>query len=474
MPSLFHTLNVGAEALYATRQGVDTTGHNIANAQTPGYSRQKVNITQRTPLDVRNLVIGNGVFVQNITRAHDKFIEKQMNVANQDAGRSRAFHDSIKLVESIFSPELEASVADEMTHFFNSIQDLSNFPEDFTVRTSVLESAKNLCASFKRVDNNLRDVRTGINEELLHKTEGLSRNLKEIADLNVKIQMLEVGHEETANDLRDQRDRLLRDVSQQIDCNYFVDKFGMVVVRGPKEVTLVEGGNASTIGVRRDDSNSGMFDVVCTDWEGLTTRSISDGITGGELNGVLKVRDEEITKAIDTNNQLAMVLAESFNDIHRNGFGIRDFSREVGRNFFKIPIEKDLVAAELDLDDVIYESVDAIATGSTPLAPGDNVIANKLSLLKENKILGNNDTNFHEFYANYIGSLGVTVKRAENTQQANDLLVDDLSRRREAVSGVSLDEEATNLLKWQTCFAANSKVITTVDEMLDTVLSLKR
>lgn len=474
MPSLFHTLNIGSEALYATRQGVDTTGHNIANAQTPGYSRQRLNLTQRTPLDVRNLIIGNGVLTQNITRAHDKFIEKQMNLANHQVGQSRAFHDSLKSVEAIFAPELEGSVSDEISNFFNSIQDLSSFPEDFTVRTSVFENAKSLCNAFKRVDGSLRDVRSGIDSQLVHMTESLTHNLKEIAALNVNIQSFEMGREETANDLRDQRDRLLREVSEKIDCHYFVDKFGMVVIRGPKEVTLVEGANASTIDIRREDSNDGMMDIVCTDWEGLTTRSIGEDIKGGELSGILKVRDEEIPNALAWNNQLASELAESFNQIHRQGFGVRDFNRQLGRDFFKLSADPSAVAAELDLNDVIYESVDAISTGSSALAPGDNVIANQLASLKENKILNDKQANFQEYYSNFIGSLGITVKRAEDAHQANELVVEDLSRRRESITGVSLDEEATNLLKWQTCFAANSKVITTVDEMLDTVLSLKR
>lgn len=474
MPSLFHTLNIGSEALYATRQGVDTTGHNIANAQTPGYSRQRVNITQRTPLDVHNLVIGNGVYVDTITRSHDKFIERQINVANQDVGRSRAFAEAMKTMEIIFSPELQSSVSDELTSFFNAVQDLSGFPEDYTVRTSVVESAKNVCASFRRVDVDLKDVRDGVNERIFHTAEGLTQNLKEIASLNIKIQTLEAGQRETANDMRDQRDRILREVCQQIDCNYYQDKNGMLVLRGPKEVTLVDAGNSSTISVSRNSGNDGMYDIKCTDWEGKTTRDITAGISGGEMRALLDVRDDDIPRILDANNEMAATFVESFNTIHRQGYGIKDFSEKVGRNFFKEPSSFETAAYEMELDDVIYESVDAIAAASSPEAPGDNVIANQLALLKDKKVFGPGDTNFQEFYSNYVGALGLTVVRAEHTQQANDILIEDLTRRREAISGVSLDEEATNLLKWQTCFAANSKVITTVDEMLDTVLSLKR
>src|SRR4051812_13029401 len=115
MPSLFHTLNVGSESLYATRQGVDTAGHNIANAQVEGYSRQRINLKQRDPLQVGNLLIGNGNYVGNIARLHDNFIEKQINRAGADFGKAKMKADAMKQLEVVFSPELNASVADEVS-----------------------------------------------------------------------------------------------------------------------------------------------------------------------------------------------------------------------------------------------------------------------------------------------------------------------------------------------------------------------
>lgn len=474
MPSLFHTLNIGSEALYATRQGVDTTGHNIANAQTAGYSRQRVNLTPRHPLDINNLIIGNGVLVKDITRSHDNFIEKQINVANQDLGKSRARADAMKTIEVVFSPELAASPSDELTSFFNSLADLAAFPEDFTVRTSTVESAKNLCSSFHRVDADLKDHRLALNEKIMHTTEMTSQKLHEIAGLNVKILTLEAGQGEAANDLRDARDKLLREVSQDIDVHYYEDRFGMLMVRGPKEVTLVEGGNASSLGVMRNDNNDGMYDIVCTDWEGRKTTTLNDAIKEGSISGLLEVRDQEIPHLLEKNNEMAASLIENFNEIHRRGFGIKSYAENQGRDFFRTPQDVNTAAEEIDLDDIIYESVEAISAASSPQAPGDNVIANNLLRLKDLRILDDGNSTLQEAYSNYVGALGLTAVRADHVLQANELLITDLNARREAVSGVSLDEEATNLLRWQTCFTANSKVITTVDEMLETVLSLKR
>ena len=119
-------------------------------------------------------------------------------------------------------------------------------------------------------------------------------------------------------------------------------------------------------------------------------------------------------------------------------------------------------------------STDAISAAATPAAPGDNVVANNLLRLKDARILENGNASLNDYYANMVSVFGLETVRAENMRQADDIMMGDLTARREAVAGVSLDEEAMNLMKWQANFTAASKVITTVDEMFDTVLSLKR
>lgn len=473
MPSLFHSLNIGSEALYATRQGVDTTGHNIANAQVEGFSRQRVNLTTRPPLERNGLIIGNGTFVKNITRSHDEFIEKQMNLTNQDAGRAKARASAMRQIEISFSPEMAANVGEELSKFFNAMQTLSNLPEDPTTRTSVVETAKNAAAAFRRVDADLKMHRASMNERVVEVCDRTTDNLKEIADLNIKIQAQEAGDPLTANDLRDQRDRLLREVSSNIEVHYYEDKNGMLVVRGPKEVTLVDAGNSAKVHAERNVNNNNFYDVLVTDWEDHSARNVTNGINGGTLDGLLKVRDDDLPNLIDKNNQMAQTFTETVNEIHRDGFGLGAYSEVTGRNFFREVFDPNLAAANIDVDDAIMESTDAIACASTPWAPGDNVNLNRILKTKDEKLFDGEQT-FNEFYANYVGALGLDVVRADHIKEGCDILTEDLTKRREGVSGVSLDEEATNLLKWQTCFTANSKVITTIDEMLDTVLSLKR
>ena len=247
MSGLYHTLNVGAESLFATRQGVDTAGHNIANAQTEGFSRQRVSLGQRQPSEVRSVIIGNGVFVKNISRAHDRFLEKHLNETIQDHGQSEAFYAELSNIEDIFSPELDASVSDEMSSFFNRLRDMSNFPEDLTVRAAVREKASSLSDAFLRVDSSLRAAQRDVNDRIEGETREINNLLRGIAGLNINIQNLEAGDDREANDLRDQQDKMIRELSKKMEVHYYRGDMGMVVLRGPAETLLVDRAHSATV-----------------------------------------------------------------------------------------------------------------------------------------------------------------------------------------------------------------------------------
>lgn len=475
MTGLFHTMNIGAESLYTSRQGVDTTGHNIANAQVEGYSRQRVNVDQRDPTEARGVIIGNGVYTGSITRLHDQFIENQLNKAHQESGANKARYEGLSSIENIFNPELSDTVEDEITNFFNALQDLSNFPEELTTRTHVREMAENVVRAFNRVDSSLRQAQQGCNESLSGEVTAINEDLSQIAKLNIRIGELEAGSLSQANDLRDERDKLLSDLSQRFDVSYYEGKAGSIVVRGPKQTSLVENGDCAKIELELNTDGDVMRpDVSILDFERRSKRIVTDGLEGGKVKGLIDIRDTIVPGLLDKNNEMAGALVESFNGLHRRGFGIGGFSQSQGRNFFEIDGDLNQVAQNMKVSDVIMESTDAISVASTPLAPGDNVIANQLIQLKDMPMLGRRNVSFRDYYSDFVGDLGLQCIRARHQTEADGVLLKDLVARREAIAGVSLDEEATNLMKWQSCFTASSKVITTVDEMMDTILSLKR
>ncbi|NRA67067.1 MAG: flagellar hook-associated protein FlgK [Pseudobacteriovorax sp.] len=475
MGGLKHTLNIGAESLYATRQGVDTAGHNIANANTEGFSRQRINLEQRTPLETRNVLIGNGVFVKNITRAHDQFLEKQLNLSNQDMGRSSAMAEVMRPVEEVYSPQLNASVSEEINDFFSALQDLSNFPEELIVRTNVKESAESLTNTLKRVDMSLKRHRLDINDRLEGEAKEVSAALASIASLNIAIKTMETGNEKEASDLLDKQDLLLRQLTEKLDINYYRGDQGMVVVRGPKETLLVDRGHHASMQIRKDVSDpDGMSEVMINYGSADRPVVINDAIKKGRIAGLLEVRDKVLPALIRKNNETAFVLGHSFNALHRKGFGIASFKESTGRDFFQVSDRLDIAAESLDIDSFIREDVAAISAAVSPSAPGDNVIVNEMLRLKERRMMSGGDETFNEHYANTVGLFGLELVRAEHVLEADTALNNDLISRHDSLKGVSMDEEAINLMKWQANYTASSRVITTVDEMFDTLLSLKR
>lgn len=474
MPSLFHSLNIGSQSLYANRQGLDTTAHNIANAQTEGYSRQKIRIDQRDPTLSGLQVIGNGVYVGSINRSHDKYLEKELTHAEASLGDSTKRLDELFKLEQFFNPELDSTIANKIGTFFDSLQAMSNFPEELPARTAVRENAIGLTTTFRHVDERLRNQRRHVNDHINSTLSEVNAHLKNVAILNVQIQQMEGGTDQHANDLRDQRDRLVRSLSENLDIKYYDDQHGMVTIRGPGEAVLVDRNRAATIAGRVNRENDGMFDIHAVDFEGNRSINMSPFLAGGKLKALSDVRDEVIPTLLKETNSLAFSVAKEMNTLHRRGYGIKDFSEKSGRNFFVEPLNEETAAQNMKLDATIAGSVESIAAASSPKAPGDNVNLNAMLELKDKKLLLNGTANFTEYYANYVGVLGIETARTKLVMESDEVLQADLHSRRESVSGVSLDEEATNMLKWQTAFAASSKVIMTVNEMLETVLALKR
>jgi len=474
MAGLNHTLNISGDSLMANRQGMDTTAHNIANAQTEGYSRQDAKLYQREPIWTNGMIIGDGVYVGAIQRSHDKFIEKQMNNAATKNGMSEKLYEHLQDLQLIFSPELESTIAEELSGFFTSLQTLSNIPDDLTARTALVDQAHNVSTAFKRVDTEVKQKRAALNDVMAAKIREANDITGQLAKLNVSIQAMEVTPSASANDLKDQQDRLLSKLASIMDISYYQDKDGMLCIRGPGESLLVDRKNAAKLDVMIDKDDAGMLKVVNIEPQGDRVWDLTDKIRGGELRAILHVRDLVAKPLLARNNELASTFVDEVNQIHSKGFGLNQFAVSAGRAFFEPIGNSKNAAAEVNVSSMIESSTDAISIASSPNARGDNIVANELLGISNRKVLENGNASLNDFYANFVGTLGTEVVRAQHHSDTDKLMLSELKGRKEMVAGVSLDEEAANMIKWQAAFTASSKLITTVDEMFETILGMKR
>ncbi len=481
-------LNIGKSGLFASKRAMSTTSHNIANANTDGFSRQEVRQETSYTLPEGNYVLGTGTQIQSVKRQHDELVEKKLNqsLTGNNFDKERALQ--LGHVEEIFNEINSEGMNKVLNRFFNSMRELSNQPENETIRNVVKENAKIVVGDFHRIQSSLDDVRGQINKKVALAVDDINMLTKTIAKLNKEINIEEVT-DSTANDLRDQRDRAIRTLAEYFPLQTHSDDQGQFVVSVEGVGSLVAGGitqelkAGSAVQSGQNSADKGNVEIY---FASRPSVNISDNLKGGSLGALLKTRNEEIVQLEKQVDELAHGLVYSTNAIHRRGFANHPVptdaqgnpipnaaGRQVtGINFFKEPLDMKRAAEYIDLSDEIKEDVNNIATALEANKPGDNRIALAISKLQHEKILGNGTTTLEEQYLKSVGHIGLQAGKAKiNEEQSGGILAQAKSVK-ERLAGVSLDEEAANMIRYQNSYEASAKVMRASDEMFKAVLNL--
>jgi flagellar hook-associated protein 1 FlgK len=481
-------LNIGKSGLFAAKKSMSTTSHNIANANTEGFSRQEVRTETGISLGEGDYVLGTGVEIQSIRRSHDELVEKKLNnsITNHEYNKERSLQ--LGHVEEIFNEINSEGMNKVLNRFFNSFRELSNQPENETVRSVVKENAKIVTGDFHRIQSTLDDVRGSINKKISLTVDEINGLTSTIAKLNKEINIEEVTGS-MANDLRDQRDRTLRTLTEFFPLSTYSDSQGQFVVSIEGVGSIVAGGLAQelvagpTLKDGANSSDKGDIGVFFASRPGV---SISDRITGGTLGAQLKTRNDEIAGLEKQLDELAHGLVLATNAIHRRGFANHPVpidaqgnpvpgaagKKVTGINFFKEPLDLKRAAEYIQLSDEVEEDVNNIATALSPNSPGDNRIALAVSKLQHEKVLGGGTTTFEEQYLKSVGNIGLQAGKSKIDQEQSSGILAQAKSFKERLAGVSLDEEAANMVRYQNAYEASAKVIKASDEMFKAVLGL--
>lgn len=467
-------MDVGKRSLANSQVGLQTVSHNIANRNTEGFSRQTVDFKANEPLGSGSTRIGMGARPGQITRTNNSYIEKQLEKEGNQLGYATARSDLMARVEEVYNEQTTKGLNHFMSDMFNSFRELSNNPESLASRTMVKESADFLAKDFHRVDKQLNEIEGDIDFRIATKIEEINQMTKEIATVNEKIQTVEMAGG-NANDERDRRDLLVKKLGEAVNIRYAEGDAGAITITAGNSAVLVSGGSyrglyaQATPGAK--GKAEGRLEIFYKSTDDSTPVNVTGQLKGGHIGGLLNVRDEVIGDLHDRMDNMAYTLALEVNDAHREGFNRYN---QAGQNFFILPTGKTGAAANISLNKEIKEDVGRIAAGGSPDAPGDNRIANVLSALQYKQVLSGGTATLDEFYASAVGKVGVEAQRANSAQSAQKDLYAQLHNIRESVSGVSLDEETTKMIEFQKAFDASARLIRTADEMMDTVLNLKR
>ncbi len=467
-------LNVGSESLHNSQSAIEIAGHNIANAHTDGYSKQRVVINSKYP-SVRNGVnYGTGARLDRVERAHDQYLERSLLNEVQLNSTLKIEKEGLKRIEEIFNPSLEGSIIHQMDAFAASVNELSLYPEELTIRTNVRGFGESLGHSFKQAHDMLETIRKDYDSMIENEVEMLNRILSEIADLNGKVQENENEVGATANDFRDKRDMMIRDLAERVDISWYENVNNEMIIRGPGSKLLVEGSSHGKFKAAPQKDNDAFTDIFFEDYGGSTQSNITSKIKSGSLKGMIEIRDKHAVEASNTIDHMAYTFSKDFNAAHKKGYGIGNYSGVTGRGFFRDIAEEKGAAGKIFLEDNVLADVNSIATGISPDSPGDNIIANQLAISLASNLFKDGTSDFNSFYSDQVGRIGVQANRADMLFENSDAVRKQLQTRKDSLVGVSLDEEAADLMKYQHMFAASSKIITTTDEMFETILTLKR
>jgi flagellar hook-associated protein 1 FlgK len=461
MSNVFGILNTGRTALLTQQKAIDVTGHNIANVNTDGYSRQRVNMETNEPYSSQPGQTGTGVRAAEIQRIYDRFLGAQINNENQNLGNWETQKGVLERVEIIFDESSGYGLNQAMSEFWNAWQDLANNPSDYAGRAALLAKSETMTATFNNIYSNLEQIQTDIDTSIMGTVKEINSIAERIAGLNQKIALTEVGGQ-NANDYRDSRDLLLKELSLKINIDSFENSDGKVTVLvagGRPLVENISSWNLST----QPDVDSDFQDIAWTDSDGHLV-DITDSISGGKLKGWLEARDVTIPDYLSKLDNLAEGIITEVNDLHKAGLGLNDVS-VAGRNFFAGTTATNMA---VDVDDVN----NIAAAGSFDGLPGGNSNAIEIANL-QNALKMNSDTaTFDDYYNSLVSDVGSGVQKATVNFDHQSSMVTHLDNYRESVSGVSLDEEMVNLIKFQHGYNAAARLISVADELLDRVISM--
>ena len=470
-------LSIGRSGLGASKKSLEVTGHNISNANTEGYSRQRVDQVSNRPIRKSGLIIGTGTDVRGIHRIEHAQMERKIH----DSISDHSFHDEgytqLNQIQEVFN-ELDAEGINQVIgNFFNSFRQLANEPENEAIRSIVRDNANVLVKDFRRVTETMNNTTREIDKQIVRNVDEINYNTQEIAKLNKQIATLEASGDETG-DLRDQRDLFLRDLSKYFKLNTYTDNRGSFVVNAEGVGSLVTAGQTLELiakGVVKEKSSNNMPGSIEVYFKAKPNARITHKFRSGKIGSLINVRNKTLVEMKGRMDKLAYGLVNQVNEIHRKGYSAnRNISTPGGEgiNFFNDVDNIEDASLNINLSTKIQEDLANIMSASKPNSPGDNSVAIKISQLQFKKSMDDGKSTMEEYFLQNVGSIGVQTGKAEiEREQANGIL-NQSKAIKDRITGVSLDEEAANLVKYQHAYQASAKVIQAAEEMFRTIINI--
>ncbi len=451
MSGLTAAMQIAVRALMVEQSALNATTNNIANVNTPGYSREVPVLSEATPSDEAGIYYGRGVDLDQISSVRDKLLDLRINDETSRQGDAQAQLSALQQVQSLFGSSTSGLGAD-ITAFFNSLNQLSTDPTSIPQRQAALTAANNIASDFHGTVTQLTNIRSNLNLNVSQAVSQINEITPQIATLNTQIASIEkLGKD--AGTLEDQRTVLMKQLAGLVDVSVTQTDQGYTITTSNGSPLVVANQDYA---VQTSPDANGMQRIFS---QGI---DVTNQIQGGQIGGLITVRDHVIPQSISALDDLAGGLAANFNAVHQGGF---DLSGAAGQNFFGTATGAG-AAANFSVAITDPTKIAASSDGSA----GSNGNLTQLQAVQSQALPTGGAP--LDNYANLIFAVGNATAQAKTSSDASDLSLQQLNNQRGAISGVSLDEETTNLITFQHAFAASARVITTIDEMTQTLLTM--
>lgn len=476
MLGLFGTLNLGARSMQTQQQGVEVAGHNLSNVNNPAYARQRLRIESAPTVPDPVGPQGTGAESVAIRQIRDNLIDRQLASEISVTAQMEAAQQAYQYAQANLAQQIDRKasgaegaaaaegvggqngIAEYLNNMFSAWQSLSTNVTSLAERQVLLLKAESLATQFNQVDQRLDGLRGMLNESVQDDVIKVNGLLSEIADLNAKIVNTEKRSDGQANDLRDARIERVEALARLVNLRAVEQPNGAVNITVDGNL-LVDDQTVAAQLEAFDDGTGRVF--VRLQGGGATVN-----LTGGEISGSIAARDGGIQTLRDGLNNLATSLIGEVNALHQGGYSL---TGSTGAAFFN-----GTHAGDISVNAALLNDPSLLQAGGDPAAVGDNSVAVAVGQLANERHATLSGQTFSQNFGQLVAALG------QNLNTVNDLLANQnivetmLRRQRDSISGVSLDEEMTDLLRFQRAYQASAKLITAVDEMLEVVMSIKR
>jgi flagellar hook-associated protein 1 FlgK len=447
MSSLNASLASALSGLIADQGALAATTNNVANVNTPGYSRQEPVLSASEPVVIGSLSFGTGVTLQSIQSITDPILESQVQQQTQAQGQYTALASALQQTETNFTASSN-DIGTEISNFFDSLNQLSTDPSDLSVRQGVLTAAGNLASSFNATSASLSQQQTSLDQTVVQQVGQINQLTGQIAQLNAQVSNLQnVG--ESAGTFVDQRQQAIDQLSAIVDVSV-IPTDNTLTLTTANGAALVSGDQSFQLQTQLN--SAGLHQVYSQG------NNITGSITSGQLGGTIDARDQQIPAIQTQLDTLAAGVANSVNTVQQGGF---DLNGDAGTDLFNPPPASGVGAAATLSVAITNPSLVAASSDGTS---GSNGNAEAMYALASQPVIAGQNPS--DYYSGIVFNVGNATANAQAEQTASNLVLQQLTDQVSSVSGVSLDEEAAHMVQYQDAYSASAQVITTINDMM--------